>query len=379
MTQKNLTEPYSTKDLQSHNVDKAYKGSQTQDTNHAHYENELILRQLHTTQEHLENSLYQYAQDRAEQSRLALRLENLTRQYPALWEFSEIEVKLLTEKNALISIRWVVRNTYIDNIFHAEICLRTVYQGDITSIILEKIEPNPYREDNNDEITEVRCAPRRGPFSIAENVEVTAIGTTNWRLLNSLIPKIIHYLENQQNTALEHAAVNYSRQGLVVLQKMLKSWPNVLRYDSIKLSKVRLSDEYQALEISLINVNISDRVLPKFTFTLSTCNQPFENFGEHPRLEFHEESKDCFDNWFVETADSRGSRLELRFARPDIMDVAVWHKLAPRDQLLIGATISKLPELLSHFENEQTNTLDWNKWRQMSAMIRSALQNSLKN
>lgn len=359
--------------------EKAYKNSKTQHETDAHYENELILHQLHATQEQLEHSLYQCAQDRKERLILAQRLASLMQKNPNLWEFSSVEMKILKPVNLTTIIKWVVRDTYIDETFYAEVRLRTECRSDVAELILEKLELSKDGEAHQCIETEVKCSPKRGPYSADENVAVTAIGTTNWRIVNSLTPKLASYLETHNNGAKRNSAMDCSSQGLVVLDKILKGWPNVLRYDSAKLLNIRLTEEYQAIDIILANVGISDRVLPSFKFTLSTCNQQSEPFGQHPRLEFHKDSKEHFENWFAESEDSRGSRLELRFGHPNIMDISVWRRLSSADQLLIGAIISKLPELLTHFQNNRKDSLDWNEWGMMCTMIKSSLQNSLKN
>lgn len=127
----------------------------------------------------------------------------------------------------------------------------------------------------------------------------------------------------------------------------------------------------------MTNIKFESRTIPQFNYRLSSVNSNSERFGQHPRLEFHEDAKGLFDNWFIESEDDRGPRLELRFSMPDLMDIGVWRRLSPNDQLLIAATISKLPEKISELLGGRDGDSDRSDWIHIAEMLKRTLRNSL--
>lgn len=97
------------------------------------------------------------------------------------------------------------------------------------------------------------------------------------------------------------------------------------------------------------------------------------SFGQNPRLEFPESSKQVVSNWYPETLDGRGARLELRFAKPNAFDWNVWTRLSNEDRLLITALVTSIPSQIAALDRQGIHMQDWQKWNELGLVMRSIL------
>src|SRR5690606_3325920 len=115
-----------------------------------------------------------------------------------------------------------------------------------------------------------------------------------------------------------------------------------------------------------------DQEWTQLQYRLATVNEPGQPVGKNPRLEFPQCAQYTLKSWFAETADDRGSRLELRFAQPDAMDTEVWERLATEDQNHIAGLLSTLPMQLDDLQQaQQATTQPWEAWRSMANTMRT--------
>ena len=101
-----------------------------------------------------------------------------------------------------------------------------------------------------------------------------------------------------------------------------------------------------------------------FEFRLSAANVGPKRFGTHPKLEFPEHVGQApFANWFDESYDDFGAKLELRFALPDAMDITIWGRLAAPDQAFLLAVVRQLPGMLATLQHAGTKLKRaWGDW-----------------
>jgi len=341
-------------------------------------ENELIVFQLHQTQEELEQATYTLIKNEQEINELKKRVNRLTQRNPDFWEVESIEAEVTENTTERKTIQWKVVDTYLGNEPYSELRFKTSYHNGITGITFQRNDSSEIIFfKTNKTCQELTCLPVNGAFSLEGNTTISALGTSDWKTIKSLVPKIINVLHDDMIPNLPEQVIHDTASGLVRLQSTLNNWPNILRYDSIQLTNTTTTPEYQALDFYMENVELDSKSIADFSYRLSSVNETDKNFGQHPRLEFFEHSKSSFENWFVESDDERGRRLELRFAEPDQMDIGVWQKLSNFDRLLIAATISKLPEKIHKIKENDTNRAKWEDWIKIANMLKATLISTL--
>jgi len=131
------------------------------------------------------------------------------------------------------------------------------------------------------------------------------------------------------------------------LRRIIGAFPATLRYDRLSLKREQVNPDYEHLWLRCENLALAERSWPEFEFRLSCAAVRPESFGNHPKLEFPEQDGQApFTGWFVESQDDFGPKLELRFATPEAMDMAVWRRLPAEDQALVLGLLQRLPSLL---------------------------------
>lgn len=341
-------------------------------------ENELIMTLLHQTQEDLEQATYTIIKKEKEIKDLKSRIHKFTNKNPDFWEADTIEANVAKNTSSTTDIQWTVKNSFLGDILHSSLHFETSYANGITGIIFQRDGTSDLTHFKTEKTSQnLVCLPVSGAFTSDANSVISALGASDWKTLNLLIPKIIKLIKNKTLKNIPNETSTDTLNGLIKLSSIIKSWPNLLRYDSIKLMGTVDTPEYQALDIQLENLEVNSKFIPLLSYRLSSVNEADKEFGQYPRLEFFETSRNNFEKWFVESDDVRGKRLELRFAEPDQMDVAVWQKLSDHDRLLIAATISKLPETISKIRGLNRNDARWEDWIKIANMVKTTLTNTL--
>ncbi|WP_046489750.1 hypothetical protein [Pseudomonas veronii] len=349
-----------------------------QEWNDAKLENDLIISQLHQTQEDLEQATYRINKKENEIIKLQKRINNFIKNNPNYWEAESIDAELIENTESKKTIQWNVKDSYFGEQLHRSLCFKTSYANGITGITFRRqgsTELIRFKTDKS--CKELKCLPVPGSFASNGNIEISALSTSDWKTLNYLIPKLINALQNETIKNIQKDAATDTLNGLIKLNLIIKNWPNLLRYDSIKLLNTIDTPEYQALDLLLENLELNSKTISSFSYRLSSVNESGKAFGQYPRLEFPETSKSSFDNWFIEANDERGKRLELRFAEPDQMDINVWKKISDHDRLLIAATISKLPEKMSQLKGSHNN-INWDNWINIANLVKNTLKKHVR-
>jgi hypothetical protein len=196
-----------------------------------------------------------------------------------------------------------------------------------------------------------------------------------------LIKHLIGYLDSPAALNLpaeieRHTLLN----GLNGLQATLAKWPLMFRYDDAQLIDNQQDGGYQALGIRLNNLSLGANRWSSLEYRLATFDQGATSFGQNPRLEFHECSRNTLQNWFAESHDSRGPKLELRFAKPDALDTKVWGTLSETDRLLIAGLVSGLPAQLTSLQQANPALpLPWQDWHALSTTVKKILAKNSMN
>ena len=161
------------------------------------------------------------------------------------------------------------------------------------------------------------------------------------------------------------------RGGLEKFMQILKKFPATVRYDQIQLKSEQVIPGYEHLWLHFDNFSFNGKRWPEFEFRLACGNVQPNQFGTHPRLEFPEEGGQApFNAWFVESYDDFGTKLELRFAQPDAMDMAIWWRLTEHDRTFLAALIKRLPFILETVQSSGGKLQrPWAEWNKMVAEI----------
>ena len=299
------------------------------------------------------------------------RLTFILKQNPKAYEFESLTVTELEE-----TTNWHFKNIYISNKLIPNLKFQLTTVNHVAGIIFERDSkdditlipawPHPYIDSNI-----LDCTPVPGNVSQGSNMTLSSIGTEGWSSLIELVT-LIKKLTDQKFEAIPEAINDQSFSDAINnLQATFSKWPTVLRYDHVDILDTVDNGPYQRLSLSLKNISVGTYNFEKLTYNFSSYNSEHEEFGTHPRLEFPVSSKEAFDNWFEESAGAHGSRLELRFAHPDMMDTNVIYKLSEKDQILMFGLISSLERQIE--ESRQKFGYDpdaFTKWVNLAKSIK---------
>lgn len=343
---------------------------------HLESENELLITELLNTQEHIE----QYMHYQSEYHLQKIRIDRLVGRHPDEWDFSTFKATPMEGVEDEQIIQWEFEDVELNKLYLPNLNFKTIVKNGVAGIVIQRTSPKassplvrwPGSHLAVDEIT-FAVAADRGVLS--QNANLNSMGPSDWEMLNCLTVRLINFLGSSKEKTLQTKfdVVNL-RNGLIELEKGLKHWPTVLRYDAIELNQILDIGDYHGLEVCLINVQLNEKSWPKIVYRLASVNGSDEAFGQHPRLEFPQVDAPPLKSWFVESNDDRGPRLELRFARPTAIDTNVWHALAGEDQILIAALVGNLrTQIIDLRSNHPSGHNSWDEWLSVSESIKKIL------
>jgi len=192
-------------------------------------------------------------------------------------------------------------------------------------------------------------------------------GDTGYLTLRMLSGNELRTLDNAlylANRFLVKNPLNPQAELIANVRKTLKELPRTLRFHNAKIDGSAPLPAYESLQFSLRDARYGDRKWNTFTFKLAATRST--GMLTQPRLEFHmfDANNRPFENWFVESSDGLGDRLELRFdTNTEAFDSAVWKRLSEVDQMQLLSIISKLPLLLElvpiHGEGKSLDVSSW--------------------
>ena len=350
----------------------------------AESENELLLVQLHQTQEELEQYLLQAQAIQAQLDEQHRRLEKMQARYPNYWDFDSLEANLLDSNDRQQTVQWRLRDVYLGKRLLSEIRFKTFLINGLAGIVIQRTEgtaspapllrwPGAFADSE-----ELPCLPSKGPVIQGNNAALSGLGPTDWDSLQLLARHLAGFLLEPTDSRLpEQLNTAALRKGLLVLEQTLVKWPRVLRYASIQSQEAVHGNGYAGLNLKLCNLRLGDLQWPKLDYCLATISTAAEPSGRNLRLEFPESTRNALHGWFAESHDERGPRLELRFAAPNVMDTRVWNTLAQEDRQLIGALIGSLPLQIKELQHTHSCSISpWQHWQALASSLREILFNS---
>lgn len=342
-------------------------------------EKKFLLKQLFRTQEELQRHVIENERIKEELEGSRGYLQRLIISSPYYLTMCGLKITQEKHKNHQI-LQWSVSDLYLGERYFPALNFKTVLTDGTAGIIIQRLPsstdqgplvrwPNAYRDAD-----EIAFIPAPGPIHIGENTSLASLGPSDWATLQELVVVLIRYLSNTAKNILQKKIRTQLLSGLISLQRKLQSWPAILRYDSICLERVVDQTPYRALEICLVNVSQGEKTWPSLTYYLASMDVEEKGFGRNPRIEFQEKARGFFENWFVETDDVRGRRLEIRFSLPDDMDIPVWGQLSEIDQIRVVSLISTLSLQLDELRHTDTR-IEWGDWLVISENIRTIIVN----
>lgn len=168
------------------------------------------------------------------------------------------------------------------------------------------------------------------------------------------------FLDRQERRILRAAAVALERElaarkrtvaapwiaALSGLRKGLDTTCEGWRAGRAVLRSVKVNPDYEHLWFELQDAAYGESVWPVFQFRLGASNVRKGSFSKQPKLEFplQESAPPQLENWFDESEDEHGPKLELRFdLRRGAFDTGVWGDLSPLDQQVLMGLLTDLP------------------------------------
>ncbi|MDU8499563.1 hypothetical protein RYB01_10250 [Pseudomonas syringae] len=346
-------------------------------------ENQLLLEKLLEAQEACELLMQRDELTTNSLNRQSNRLANVLQKFPNHWEVGHMEIERLVDDGAAEVAQWQIRDAYLGDELAPIIKLKTRLFSDLLELFIQRTDkkgsnwiswPQAFSDKEF-----FPCIPIHGHAYQGNNWLLSSLGTSDWGKLKILIKRMASSLGSESAiTVPDNINASSLRAGLLKLTNQLDNWPLCLRYDDVALTKTVQTEHYRSLSISLTNVSLGDRQWEKLEYNLATVDEN-GGFGQNPRLEFPESARNVIDNWFVESEDGRGLRLELRFARPQAIDTNVWRLISDEDQILIAALVSNLSIQLDRLEREAVKkSLNWKEWQGLAQAVREIMVNNMR-
>lgn len=321
-------------------------------------ENDLLLSQLHQVQEELENYFLKYKEEQSKGQDLEVQLSaaqarwrRMLKRYPDYFYFERAEVMPSPDGTAL---SWSIHGLEAGGRVLDRVAFKSVIVNGVAGIVLpadgKHLLRQPGMVDDSQEVTLLPAGERT--FVERQLETLLSLSSSDWSWFESLPRLLINVLENRPSRLVLSNAFE-TQPHVNALGKLsgvltaLERLPNMCRFDEVELTREVVNQDYESLWLRLKNLSLDHNWWPEFEFQLSCAKVPRDSFGLHPKLEFPDKSKHAFENWFEESCDDLGVRLELRFALPQSADVSVWSRLSAKDQTLVAALIVRLPVMLA--------------------------------
>lgn len=342
-----------------------------------------LLTELHRTQELLEQVSNDHSAAARQVLQQATRIKKLKSLLPDRWEMEISAIKKI-RKGPTEILCWSFVEVYFGDDYLPHLNLETHLHGSEVGVCIKDAvtadNKKWFRTTEASAKNELYIFPEDGPVNEGGNTELTSLGTSDWAKVKEVVRHLARLLTDPDFThpTLKKADITGLRIGLDKLDKKLTEWPWVFRFDHVELNDTLQTYEYQRLSFRIYNLSVGNFAWGRLDYSVATVDHS-GGFGQNPRLEFPESSKQVISNWYPETSDGRGPRLELRFAKPNEFDWNVWRKLTHEDQLLIAALVSSLPAQIHAIEKQNTQMQDWQKWHKLCRVIKAILASQLKS
>jgi len=360
---------------------KAIIAGYEQELNEETIEKNEIVTELHRVQELLEEHLYVSASLDSQLQEATTRTRKMLERYPEYWDYDTLSVT--QPKGAEHpTLSWDITNLYLNGRSVPRLRFETIIKDGVAGIAISTSQESsedftPVRWPSGIEPgTALACIPLQGPPNFGSNNVLSSLSTTEWTFLKALVEKLVDIAVDRTiwnaPKALDRKEL---RSALIKLKEILDAWPVVFRYDAIRAGKLFHGDSYHHIEIKLENMALGNVTSPCFVYRIATVDTPDGQFGQNPRLEFPEISAHAFENWFVESTDHRGDRLELRFAQPGAMDIEIWNRLTINDKMLLAGIVGSAPKQIAEISHTHSSMSGrWEDWKGLAQSIKHIFQ-----
>ena len=343
---------------------------------------DLLLRQLHKVQEELEFYYLEYRAEKKRADTIESKWEKMLNKHPYYIDCDNIICQNSSDNQGLF---WSLENIEIFNRSIDFLQLETLlWQDKIIFRFVEKQDKdlpllvwNPNSKDNQNNNEFIVC-----PLIV--NDAIQQLATTDIILLKNLSVLFFQQLQNNKDGIIVsnpniNLFINMFRQIPDFLDNVL---PKTLRFDELYIKDYEELGEYENLTFHLTNISFANKLYKNFEFRLACANIQDNQFGTDPKLEFPEEfGKIILENWFAESEDNYGSKLELRFAIPNAMDINVWDKLSQNDKIFIYNLVNLLPNRITQLSKINTNekmfSRSFDDWINLANTIKNILNTQL--
>lgn len=345
-------------------------------------EADLLLRQLHKVQEELEFYYLEYRAEKKRADTIESKWEKMLNKHPYYIDCDNIICQNSSDNQGLF---WSLENIEIFNRSIDFLQLETLlWQDKIIFRFVEKQDKdlpllvwNPNSKDNQNNNEFIVC-----PLIV--NDAIQQLATTDIILLKNLSVLFFQQLQNNKD------GIIVSNPNINLFSNMFRQIPDfldnvllkTLRFDELYIKDYEELGEYENLTFHLTNISFANKLYKNFEFRLACANIQDNQFGTDPKLEFPEEfGKIILENWFAESEDNYGSKLELRFAIPNAMDINVWDKLSQNDKNFIYNLVNLLPNQITQLSKINTNekmfSRSFDDWINLANTIKNILNTQL--
>lgn len=331
-------------------------------------ESELLLLQLHQVQEELEHYFLQHQEVLKGKEEVDQRWQRMQQRMPDYCDFDAIEI-VAAEAN---TTSWRIKNLNAVGRNWPQLEFKTTLENDTAGYLLAR-QPEatsllahwPVCAAEQPELLLIPVGTQQNGAQRLESLRQLA--TSDWTLLQTLTRLLL--------TQADFAASPAAAPGLQKLSNVLGQFPATLRFDTVSLKREQVNPDYEHLWLCLHNLSFAGKHWPEFEFRLSCAGVRPKTFGRNPKLEFPEHTgQQPFAAWFDESFDDFGAKLELRFALPDAMDMALWQRLPPADHAFIAALLGRMPAILKTLQAAGRKIKrNWEDWLTMAGEMQRVL------
>jgi hypothetical protein len=368
---------------QEHNKALAEHAKQQQETQvqqqSIQQENELLLLQLHQVQEELEHYFLQHQAAQQQLQHSENRWQHMLQRNPNFCDYEALDV-LPVEDESNSSI-WQIKNLTIAGRYLPQLNFKLILEQGMAGFVFTRQQYNkgpfirwPANVRTKNELTLTLTGEEEILHQRVKSL--IELSVSDWDLLKALCCFIQDSLKQPQSINLpSELDVSALIVGLKALTNRFDKLPALLRYDQLTIKHEQITSDYEYLWLHIANLSYGNKRWPEFEFKLSCANILQDVFGTHPKLEFPQVNEQkVLESWFIESSDDFGAKMELRFARPNSMDLDVWQQLSEKDKKLLTALITNLPYMLINLRStEQKNNRPWQNWIDMSQTMLSIL------
>lgn len=338
----------------------------------AQEEAELMLLQLHQVQEELEHYFLKYQDAKQELDDAALRWKRMLQRTPDYFDLESAEVHSIEGVGAE-TLRWRLKGLEAAGRKLSELELTTFIVDGIAGLELPRkvgdqniIQRWPAAVASDETLVVAWVGDTSANDKLTETLR--QLGRSDWDLIRVIITAMITSLNTPGMLKSGNGVVvENTPQALGALQAKLSELPTAFRFDELTLTREQVNHDYEHLWLNFRHVAIGDKRLFDFDFRISCANLRPGVFGKHPKLEFPETSgRAAFSEWFDESYDDFGPKLELRFALPEAMDMEVWGRLSVSDREFLDELVQQMPVFLTELETSGvTLKRSWKDWQQL--------------